>query len=137
MSQPSSTANLLLNGDFSNGGEHWSPTNVDKVRYADGYCALQTPGSITQEVKLDKGGAFRFSAKMRTHQDAYGRVRLMIEPSWSIIDLDLGNGEDWTVDYKDFFVGDDATSLKIKLEAADGSFEDFGVYVDNVVLERR
>lgn len=137
MSNESKTINLLKNGDFSNGGAHWNPTNVDKVRYAGGYCALQTPGSITQEVILNNGGAFRFSAKMRTDQHSYGRVRLMIEPSWSIIDLDLRNGEDWTFDYKDFSVGDDATSFKIKLEAADGSSEDFGVYVDDVVLERR
>jgi hypothetical protein len=137
MSQQSEKTNLLKNGDFSEAGLHWKATDAKKVKYQDGHCALQTPGSINREISIQGGGSFRFSAKMRTDPRAYGRVRLLIEPSWSIIELNLRNSDDWTFAYTDFSVGSDATSFKIKLEAADGSLETFGVYVDDVVLERR
>ena len=137
MSQPSSTANLLLNGDFTEEGQHWSPNSPEKARYEDGYCVLQAPGLITQDVTIASGGEFRFSVKMKSEQGCACTAQVLLHPSWEMRRLDISGGTPWSAHFVDLTVPAGTNKVSIKLEANDGPFDTFGSYFDEVKLEQR
>lgn len=137
MSQQSSTANLLLNGDFTEEGQHWTPNSPEKARYEDGYCVLQAPGLITQDVTITSEGEFRLSVKMKTERGSACAAQVLLHPSWEVRRLGIGGGNPWSAHFVDFTVPAGTNKVSIKLEANDGPFDTFGSYFDDVRLEQR
>lgn len=137
MSEQSTKANLVRNGDFTQEGKDWTSDTPEKARYEDGYCALQLPGRITQKVTLTNGGEFQFSVKMKTEQGSACTAQVLLYPSWQVHSLSIGGGTPWTAKSVNFTVPSDTTEVTIKLQANDGSFGTFGSYFDDVRLEQR
>ncbi|KJZ66784.1 hypothetical protein [Pseudomonas fluorescens] len=137
MSQPSSTANLLLNGEFTQEGQHWTANPSEKVRYEDGCCVLQAPGLITQDVTIASEGEFRFSVKMKSERGSACTAQVLLYPSWEVRRLDISGGTPWSAHFVDFTAPAGTHKVSIKLEANDGPFDTFGSYFDDVRLEQR
>ena len=137
MSQPSSTANFLLNGEFTQEGQHWTPNPPENARYEDGHCVLQAPGLITQDVTIASEGEFRFSVKMKSEQGSACTAQVLLYPSWEVRRLDIGGGTPWSAHFVDFTAPAGTNKVTIKLQANDGPFDTFGSYFDDVRLERR
>ena len=132
-----SQQNLLLNPVFSDEGQHWNPDVPGKAQYEDDCCALQTPGSISQSVKITEGGPYRFSVKMKSLQGAACRARLQMNSSSEVQELAVGGGTNWSFQYVDFNAPANTTNMTVTLESNDGSFTEFQSFFDDVVLERR
>ena len=137
MSQQSSTANLLRNGEFTQEGQYWTTETQQKARYEDGYCVLQAPGLITQDVTIASEGEFRFSVKMKTEQGSACTAQVLLHPSWEMRRLDIGGAPPWSAHFVDFTVPAGTNKVSIKLQANDGPFDTFGSYFDDVRLEQR
>ena len=136
MSQQSSTTNLLLNGEFTQEGQYWTTHTAEKTRYENGYCVLQAPGLITQDVTIASAGEYRFSVKMKTERGSACTAEVLLHPSWEMRRLDIGGGTPWSAHFVDFNVPAGTNKVSIKLEANDGPFDTFGSYFDDVRLER-
>ncbi|MGE8482531.1 MULTISPECIES: hypothetical protein [Pseudomonas] len=137
MSEQSTKANLVRNGDFTQEGKDWTSDTPEKVRYKDGYCVLQFPGLITQDVTIDSVGEFRFSVKMKTERGSACTAQVLMHPSWEIRRLGMGGGTSWELQYVDFTLPLGTTKVTIKLQANDGPSDAFGSYFDDVRLEQR
>jgi len=137
MSQPSSTANLVLNGEFTQQGQYWTTDTSEKARYEDGHCVLQAPGLITQDVTIASEGEFRFSVKMKSEPGSACTAQVLLHPSWEVRRLDIGGGTPWSAHFVDFTAPAGTHKATIKLQANDGPFDTFGSYFDDVRLERR
>jgi hypothetical protein len=137
MPEQSSTANLLLNGEFTQEDQYWTTDTSEKARYEDGYCVLQAPGLITQNVTIASEGEFRFSVKMKTERGCACTAQVLLHPSWQVRRLDIGGGTPWSAQFIDFSVPAGTNKVSIKLQANNGPFDTFGSYFDDVRLERR
>lgn len=137
MSQQSSTFNLLRNSEFTQEGQYWTTDTPQKARYEDGYCVLQAPGMITQDVTIASEGEFRFSVKMKTEQGCACAAQVLLHPSGETQRLNIGGGTPWSAHFVDFTAPKDTNKMSIKLEANDGPFDTFGSYFDDVKLEQR
>lgn len=137
MSRQLAEKNLLLNGDFSRQGEHWTPNSPVKVEYSEGYCALQVNARITQRVTVKGKGDFKFSVKMKTDSGSACRATVVMYPSNQSKQLDLHGDMDWTEKELHFSAPTDTVHMEVELLANDGASGFFGSRFDNVGLEQR
>ncbi|POA33957.1 MULTISPECIES: hypothetical protein [unclassified Pseudomonas] len=136
MSQQPAENNLLLNGDFSRKGEHWTPNSPAKVEYSEDSCALQVNAQITQRVTVEGEGEFKFSVKMKTDSGSACQATVVMHPSKQRKQLDLGGGMHWTEKELHFSAPADTQHMEVKLLANDGVSSVFGSRFDDVVLKR-
>lgn len=126
--------NLLLNGNFSDGGANWTPNSSEKVEFVDSYCGLQFGAQITQKVKMDKAGDFEFAVRMKTDGGFACRAILEMFPSRETKQLDISGGIPWTRKETTFKAPAGTTEMTVTLFASDGVQGKLGSYIDYVSL---
>ncbi|AWM92578.1 hypothetical protein DJ564_18055 [Pseudomonas sp. 31-12] len=136
MSQQSEkdNSNLLLNGNFLNGGTHWNPNSQAKVRFEEGHCALQVDALITQRVEINAEGDFEFSVRMKTDSGSACRATLELLPSNQTVHFNIGGGIPWTKQEQIVNAPAGTTEMIVTLSANDGTRGEFGSCFDFALL---
>lgn len=65
--------NMILNGDFSRGGDHW---NAVGTVFDGNTCLLREENGISQTVFISQGGYYELKARARAGSGSGGRVRV-------------------------------------------------------------
>ncbi|MHC8386857.1 hypothetical protein ACYZTM_02070 [Pseudomonas sp. MDT2-39-1] len=128
------TSNLLLNGGFLEGGANWKTNSQAKVKFEEGYCALQVEALITQSVKFDAAGDFEFSVRMKTAGGSACRATLELLPSHQTVHLDIGGGTPWIKKEQIVNAPAGTTEMIVTLRANDGVQGKFGSFFDYALL---
>jgi hypothetical protein len=126
--------NLLLNGNFSEGGANWTPNSSEKVEFVDGRCGLQLKAHVTQNVNVNRAGDFEFAARMKTEAGFACQATLVMLPSKETKQLDIGGSTPWTRKEVTFKAPAGTTEMKVTLLANDGVQNKFGSDFDYVSL---
>ncbi|WP_434604066.1 hypothetical protein [Pseudomonas sp. R1-7] len=135
MSLKAKTTNLLLNGDFSDGAQHW--TTEGNVEFRKNMCAMELGSSAFQTVNVASTGEFRFSVKMKTASGSAAKATLVANPSGAEKSLSVSGNQDWTAETFLFAAPDDTNSITVKLEGNDGQTGKLGSFFDDLRLEYR
>lgn len=70
--------NMIQNGDFSQGGNHWDPIGAN---YDADTCKLSGPHGISQTVMISQGGYYELKLRAKAGAGSHGMVRVEKLPS--------------------------------------------------------
>ncbi|UVK90787.1 hypothetical protein LOY52_12180 [Pseudomonas sp. B21-051] len=109
-----SAENLILNGDFSQGKEHWQiykPNPKAKAGFRDGYCQVEWGVMVSQTVELDIG-TYRLSFESLFREASESYVNLALEMTGYRQELKIQRGRDYSHRSIDFEVTEVAEGKK-------------------------
>ncbi|MGL6241957.1 hypothetical protein [Pseudomonas sp.] len=136
MSQQSekSNFNLVRNGNFSEDGTSWTHNSPAKVSFEEGFCHLHWKALITQRIKSNVAGNFKFSARMKADKGFGAQATLEMLPSQQTVHLRVGGGDPWANEEQIVKVPAGTNEIIVTLLANDGVPDKFGAFFDDVAL---
>lgn len=123
---------LIKNGDFEQGGEHWPITAKPPagMRFDGGHCVGTLRAYAEQTVAISPGSPYRFSLATQIKHGGAGFALLEMLPSLKLEIVSFHDNHDWTVRGLNFTAPPGTHSVRVVLIAGDGE-----VYFDNASLK--
>lgn len=131
--------NLIRNGDFSQGEEHWTlvPNGPDTIRIVEDYCQAGSGAYAFQDVPIKVGGTYRvtFNGRLnhRPERPSSGVLEVVMRPSGRTQEFRFDEFWQWTPYVYEFTVPATETAVTVKLQGI-GFFAYFNELV--MVLEK-
>lgn len=127
--------NLIVNGEFTQGSDHWEETHPGQADFSNGECSIAPPGAVRQTIKHTQPGAeYRLAARLKAAENLTASVVLTQERARELLRLSLGNDSHWQVLTDWFIAPPGETTVTVTLKA-EGITQESRSYFGSLELE--
>lgn len=128
--------NLIKNGEFTQGSEHWEVTHPGQTDFIDGECSIVAPGAVSQTIKhIQPGAEYRLALRMKTADKLTASLVVTQERPRELLRLSISNDSHWQVLTDLFIASPGETTVTVTLKA-EGVSQEGRSYFGSLELER-